>query len=274
MPHNEPNALRFRMSPEVGGVPDFELIRDLLIAFGVFAGAGFGLPVPEELAIIGAGLWTANKAEAYPLYRWLMLPVCIIGVLVADVVLYSIGRFFGSRLLKQSWFERMVPRAKRLEIEHNFDRYGVNILLFGRLLPGIRSPLFITAGTMRLPVSRFVVADALGAVVGNSLLFFLAFWFGDQFREFVNRVEDRAKPLSILIAIIAVGVFFLYHFLRRPVPTGDPEELPIIGHQVATHIESATSHKPPVSAEENGEPDGPARGRESLGQNALRPGSQ
>jgi membrane protein DedA with SNARE-associated domain len=262
------------MGRRFGGVPDFELIRDLLIAFGVFAGAGFGLPVPEEVAIIGAGLWTASKADAYPLYRWLMLPVCIVGVIVADVVLYGIGRFFGSRLLKQKWFERMVPRTKRLEIERNFDRYGVNILLFGRLLPGIRSPLFITAGTMRLPVPRFVVADTLGAVVGNSLLFFLAFWFGDQFKELVNRVEDRARPLSILIAIIVVGVYFLYRFLRRPVPTGDPEELPIIGHQVATHIESSSSHKqPPPSADQNHGTDTPARGRESLGHNALRPGS-
>jgi membrane protein DedA with SNARE-associated domain len=202
-----------------------------------------------------------------------MLPVCIVGVLTADIVLYLIGRFFGSRLLEQKWFERMVPRAKRLEIEQNFERYGVNILLFGRLLPGIRSPLFLTAGTMRLSISRFVIADALGAVLGNSLLFFLAFWFGDQFKEFVNRVEDRAKPLSILIAIIVVGAFFLYHFLRRPVPTGDPEELPIIGHQVATHIESVSVHKPPEPAE-NGSPDISARGHESLGQNVLRPGSQ
>src|SRR5262249_28677300 len=128
------------------GVPDFELIRALLIAFGVFAGAGFGLPVPEELAIIGAGLWTARMANDYPLWRWLMLPVCIVGVITADVALYSIGRFFGTRLLERGWFKRMVPREKRERIERNFDQYGVNILLFGRLLPGIRSPLFITAG--------------------------------------------------------------------------------------------------------------------------------
>jgi hypothetical protein len=77
-----------------------------------------------------------------------------------------------------------------------------------------------------------------------------------------------------LIGIIVVGVLFLYHFLRRPVPTGDPEELPIIGHQVATHIESASSHKPPpASTDENRGANAPARGRESLGQNALRPGS-
>lgn len=226
-------------------MPDFDLIRDLLIFFGIFVGAGFGLPIPEELAIVGAGLWTASQAH-YGLYRWLMLPVCIIGVLIADCVLYGIGRFFGTRLLERGWLARMVPPAKRERIEQNFDRYGVNILLFGRLLPGIRAPLFIVAGTMRLSPPRFLLADGLGAVLGNGLLFFLAFWFGDQFKELIVGVEgevSRARPILVLLAILGVGVFFLVHFLRRPVPTGDPEELPIIGHQVAVHIDSAASHK-------------------------------
>jgi membrane protein DedA with SNARE-associated domain len=255
-------------------VPDFELIRDLLIFFGVFAGAGFGVPIPEELAIVAAGLWTAGKADQYPLYRWLMLPVCIVGVLTADVVLYAIGRYFGTRLLDQKWFVRMVPREKRQRIESNFDRYGVNILLFGRLIPGIRSPLFLTAGTMRLSVPRFLLADGLGAVAGNSLLFFLAFWFGDQFKEFVTRVEDGSGPLrlTILVAIVLVGFFFLIQFLRRPVPTGDPEDLPIIGHQVATHIESSGVHKQETAAAEP-HPDSQPMSREPLEKNALRPGS-
>lgn len=231
-------------------MPDFELIRDFLIFFGLFVGAGFGLPVPEELAIVGAGLWTASKASQYPFYRWLMLPVCIVGVIIADIVLYSVGRYFGTRLLEYNWFARMVPPEKRERIERNFDRYGVNILLFGRLLPGIRSPLFIIAGTMRLSVPRFLLADGLGAVLGNGMLFFLAFWFGDQFKELVVGVEGevhRVRPLLILIAIIGVAVLILVNFLRRPVPTGDPEELPIIGHQVAVHIDNV-SHKHSASS--------------------------
>jgi membrane protein DedA with SNARE-associated domain len=260
-------------------VPDFDLIRDLLIAFGVFAGAGFGLPVPEELAIVGAGLWTAGKADQYPLYRFLMLPVCIIGVITADVVLYAIGRYFGVRLMERGWMARIVPQEKRERIERNFDHYGLSILLFGRLLPGIRSPLFITAGTMRLSLPRFLLADALGAVLGNGLLFFLAFWFGESFEKLVKGVEGevgRARPLIVLVGIVAIGVFFLVQFLRRPVPTGDPEELPLIGHQVAVHIESATSHKHAVPPAEPAKADGeaPPRGRDAREEKALGPQTQ
>src|SRR5262249_39091693 len=150
-------------------------------------------------------------------------------------------------------------------IEENFHHYGVSILLFGRLLPGIRAPLFLTSGMMRLSVPRFVVADAVGAIVGNSLLFFLAFWFGDQFRELVEHAEHdvaRARPLVVLILIVGVAVFFLIHFLRRPVPTGDPEELPVIGHQVAVHMDSAAIKRPslPPGYKPGSAPPPPAHG--------------
>ena len=228
-------------------MPDLDLLRDLLIFFGMFVGAGLGLPFPEEVLIVAAGLWTAGQAQ-YGLYRWLMLPVCVLGVVIADCLLYGIGRHFGTRLLRRRWVARLLPEEKRARIERNFHRYGVNILLFGRLVPGIRSPLFLTAGMMRLSVPRFLLADGIGAVVGNSLLYFLAFWFGDQFRELIDHAEKdvaRARPILVLAAILGVGVYFLVQFLKRPVPTGDLEELPIIGHQVAAHIDSTSRRAEP-----------------------------
>ena len=33
-----------------------------------------------------------------------------------------------------------------------------------------------------------------------------------------------------------VGIYLVFHFLRKPVPTGDPKELPLIGQQVAATI--------------------------------------
>jgi membrane protein DedA with SNARE-associated domain len=232
-------------------VLDIELIRPFLIFFSMFVVAGLGAPIPEEIAIVAAGLWTANSPEYGPL-RWLMLPVCIVGVFIADVLLYGIGRLYGTRLLEHRLLARMVPTEKRARIERNFHHYGVNILLFGRLLPGIRSPLFLTAGMMRLPMMSFFFADGLGAVLGNSLLFFLAFWFGDQFKELVERAErnvETARPLIIVLILAAVAFFFLYQFLRRPVPTGDPKDLPLIGNQVAAHIDHIPEPEPASSKE-------------------------
>jgi membrane protein YqaA with SNARE-associated domain len=153
-----------------------------------------------------------------------------------------------------------VPPMKRQRIEDNFRHYGVSILLFGRLVPGFRTPLFLTAGLMRLPMRAFLLADGLGAVLGNSLLFFLAWWFGDAFKELIDRLERDVNAFKPILIMTAVGAFAIYHlvrFLRRPVPTGDPHDLPLIGRKVADHIDHEVRHHPHANGEQRGVP-GPA----------------
>lgn len=176
---------------------------------------------------------------------WVMLPVCIAGVVLSDIILYSLGWWGGDRLKKSRWMTRVLAPQRVQRIEENFHRYGVNILVFGRLVPGIRAPLFLTAGTMGLTLPRFLLADGIGAIVGNSFFFFLGFWFGDSVKTLIENAEERLKPILIIVAVGLVVAYLLWHFLRHPVSTGNPEEVPIIGHQVASHME----HTEPLEKE-------------------------
>ncbi len=240
-------------------MPDLSDYWPILVAFAMLVAGGVGIPpIPEEIPVIGAGIWVASNPELGPV-RWVILPVCIAGILISDVMLYGIGWWWGSRLWQHRLLARLIPEAKRVQIEANFHRYGVSILLMVRWLPGIRSPMFITAGTMKLPLIRFVIADAIAASVGHSLLFILSYWFGDQFRELVLGVErtldSTLRPLLALAAIVLVAGYLFYHFLRRPVSTGDPAELPILGPPVAAKIEH--HEKPPCPPATNPPPDMP-----------------
>lgn len=207
----------------------------------IFAGIGLP-PIPEEVVVAGAGIWAAGKPELGPT-RWLILAFCIAGILVSDLLLYGIGRFGGARLLGLPWMTRVMTPERRQHIEHNFHRYGLRILLFVRWLPGIRSPMFITAGLMRLPVVRFVIADAVAASVGHLVIFTLAYWFGDQFKELLEQTErqvgSKARPILVLVGIAAITGYLLLHLWRRPVTEADPKEVPLIGEQVAATIEPA-----------------------------------
>src|SRR5262249_54839607 len=143
---------------------------------GIFLGivsTGLGFPMPEELpVVVGGALAGSGKV-----YWWIMLPVCIVGVIVGDSFLYAIGRLWGPRLLKYNWLKpRLLPPERLAKIEQNFQQYGVRILLFARLTPGIRAPIFFTAGMTRLSIARFLIADGIYAVPGVSLLFFLGYW--------------------------------------------------------------------------------------------------
>src|SRR5439155_22315287 len=127
--------------------------------------------------------------------------------------LYGIGRYGGTRLLEAGWVRKhLVKPDKRAKIERNFQKYGVKILLGARLLPGIRAPIFIMAGVMRLPIHRFLVADGLYAIPGVSLLFTLAYWFTDSFLALVQRFEagvGTLKPYLVIGGIAAAGAFLL-----------------------------------------------------------------
>lgn len=223
-----------------------------LLAFNPQAGFPGALPLaPLAGAGPAEGPRLVPPEDTLHVRWWVMLPVCILGVILSDIILFSLGWWGGDRLFKSRWTTRILPPERRRETEENFHRYGVSLLVFGRLVPGIRAPLFLTAGSMRLPLPRFLLADGLGAVVGNSFFFFLGYWLGDSVKTLIESAEERLKPILILAVIGLVVAYLLWHFLRHPVSTGDPSEVPLIGPQVASHMEQTDAvPSPPASGGE------------------------
>lgn len=217
---------------------------------GVFAAlilSGFGLPIPEELPVLTAG-GLCGHAETE--LRWyIMLPVCILGVVIGDGVLYTIGRLWGPKLLANAWVQRkLVPPETRAKIEKGFHDRGILLLLGARLTPGVRSPIFIMAGVLRVPLARFLLADGLYAVPGVSLMFFFAYFFIDQAMAVFEKL-DHYRPFIIVGVLSFVGGIFAHRFLiSRHVATGEKSEVPLINKPIekvseaATHAVEATAH--------------------------------
>ena len=218
--------------------------------FGTLLLAGFGFPIPEEIPVVTAGAFVGHDsteeheaemigaiaggpaAHLTPtptgLTKWyIMLPVCIVGVVLGDCVIFFAGRWFGPWLLSRPWIQkRVLTPEKRAKIEANFEKRGVMILLGARLTPGIRTPVFLMAGVLRMPISRFLLADALYAIPGVNLLFWLAYWFTDQFVETIKAV-DKHRPLAIMLILTVICTVVLYKvFGNRKVSTGDVDEIP------------------------------------------------
>jgi membrane protein DedA with SNARE-associated domain len=222
--------------------PDLQesLMEDFIQSWGylgVFVGilaTGLGFPMPEELPIILGGVLTTHDEV-----RWyFMLPVCIVGVIIGDSFLYLIGRFWGTKLVEMPFIRNRLLTPDRLkEISANFKKHGVKILLFARLTPGIRAPIFLTAGISKLPITYFLVADGIYAIPGVSILFFLGYWFTDAI---IDLVKDAAplKPILVLVALAAIIIYSLYHFYKKPVVTGAPAEMPPIVGPVTEKLES------------------------------------
>ncbi len=219
---------------------DFLAEWGYLGVFLALVGTGLGLPMPEELPVVAGGAFTGTHPD---ILRWyLMLPVTIAGVIVGDGFLYTIGRFWGPKLLQYDWIKRRVfPPARLAKIEENFQVYGVKLLLFARLTPGVRAPIFFTAGMTRLPLSKFLLADGLYAIPGVSILFFLGWWFGDSVVDFVAGPFEKAKSVIAIVVILAIAGYLVYRAMRKPMVTGDPHEMPPLVEQVTHKLEQVTS---------------------------------
>src|SRR5690349_9715645 len=159
--------------------------------------------MPEELPVIVGGA-LAGTSTAGEIHWWIMLPVCIIAVIIGDGMLYSLGRLWGPRLVEYAWVKKRLLPPERLErIKHNFQVHGIKILLFARLTPGIRGPVFFTAGLTKLSMARFVLADGLYAVPGVSVLFFLGYWFAGSIVGLIEDVE-RVKYIIFIVMLVAL----------------------------------------------------------------------
>lgn len=203
--------------------------------FGALVAAGFGAPIPEELPIATGGVMVGRDWGAEDgLKWWIMLPLCILGVVLCDTFLYWVGRKWGRWLIRKPWVQKRLLSPERFEkIEKNFHDYGIRILLIARLLPGIRTPVFLSAGIVRLPFRKFILADVIYAIPGANLIFWLAYWLTDTFMELLHKVESY-RELAIIAILSFIAGFITATFVRRPVTTGSPEELPVLGKPVVT----------------------------------------
>ena len=226
--------------------------------FGALVAAGFGAPIPEEIPIATGGVLVGrdwNNPDG--LKWWIMLPVCILGVVLCDTILYAAGRKWGGRLIRLQWVQRRFLSPDRFQkIEKNFHDYGIRILLIARLIPGIRTPVFLSAGIVKLPFRRFLLADALYAIPGVNLIFWLAYWLTDAFMELLHKLESY-RELAVVAILSFVTGFITATFIRRPVSTGSPDELPVLGKPVVK-IANPPSPEPKAGQPSiDGRPHGP-----------------
>jgi membrane protein DedA with SNARE-associated domain len=195
---------------------------------------GAGLPLPEEVPVLTAGVLAANEV----LDPWLALACCIVGALAGDCIMYFIGYHFGRNVLKEHhlWV-RFVTPEREAQVEEMFKRHGIKVFFVVRFLVLLRAPLLLSAGILRVSFRRFLLIDLLSASVVVSAFFGLGYRYGQAIGQWIQNVE----VLLTIVAVIAVGVaaFFLWRRHCR---------------KVAAHAATPPSAVCPNSADPAGEP--------------------
>jgi membrane-associated protein len=143
--------------------------------FALLLLTGIGSPIPEDLVLLMGGYLVFVGATTWPL----TLTVSLVGVVGSDTVLYSAGRHVACRS-RSNLEERVLSPAHLRRVTSWFARFGAVTVFGARLVPGTRALVFGAAGLHGLPASRFLISDALGALIWVPLLLNVGHRLGDR----------------------------------------------------------------------------------------------
>jgi len=167
-------------------------------------------PLPSELIMPLAGF----QASQGKLTLWGVILAGSLGSLVGQLPLYYLGKVMGYERLKE-WADKHgewltvsgeeVHRAKDW-----FDKHGNKAVLFGRLVPGIRSLVSIPAGFAHMPMGRFLIYSAIGKVAWTGLLA----WLGTLLGQRYETVDRYLGPVTYIV-LGGIALYMVFTVIKR-----------------------------------------------------------
>ena len=174
-------------------------------------------PIPSELIMPLGGFYVSqSQLDFFP-----VVLAGLIGTVIGALPWYGVGRLVNEERLEK-WLER---NGRWIGINPNelarsrkwFNKYGVSLVFWGRLVPGIRTLISVPAGVELMPIAPFLIWTTAGSLIWTLFLTITGFYLGDNYRS----IEKWISPFSsvfkiiIIVSISAVLINLIYKTLRK-----------------------------------------------------------
>jgi membrane protein DedA with SNARE-associated domain len=176
------------MEPMVNFILGFTGPWAYILVFGILLLCGFGLPIPEDVTLFAGG-YIAYKGTADV---YLMILIAFAGVMVGDSIIFMLGQKYGKRAAQKGPLKKVLTPARLATVEQGFRKRGNTVIFFARFMPGLRAPIFFTAGTMGVPFKVFFAYDGIAALISVPAIVYSVFHFGakvDYIIDIIQKVE-------------------------------------------------------------------------------------
>ena len=88
-----------------------------------------------------------------------------------------------------------------------FERYGEAVILFGRLIPLVRSIVSVPAGYTRMHFGRFLFFTTLGTALWSLVLTFAGRLLGENWEEIAEFMEPYQNGTLVVLVLVIVVAF-------------------------------------------------------------------
>ena len=174
-------------------------------------------PIPSEIIMPLGGFFVyQQKLNFYILVFWGLL-----GTIFGSLPWYYLGRLVNEKRLSNF----LDKKGKYLGISSSdlskskrwFDKYGVSLVFWGRLVPGIRTLISVPAGVELMPLTPFLVWTTAGSLIWTLFLTTTGFYLGDSYgsiEKWISPFSSIFKTIIIIFVLVAV-LTLIYKTLRR-----------------------------------------------------------
>jgi membrane protein DedA with SNARE-associated domain len=91
-------------------------------------------------------------------------------------------------------------------------------VLFGRLLPAVRTLISVPAGLADMPMAQFLLYSGIGSLVWTGVLMAAGFLLEDKYTEVAKYVDPVSK---VILGLLLAG--YLYRVVTYRAPAKAPE---------------------------------------------------
>lgn len=176
---------------------------------------GLGLPVPEDAVLLTGGYLAHRGLVQYPV----ALVVSFVGVITGDCSLFFLGRRFGTGLLRYFGLAHPNSRKSIVRMRKFMDRHGHRAVFYARFLAGLRAVVYLSAGSLGVPISRFLMYDLLGALISVPLVVSLGYLFGSEIERILHYIGGIQKALLIIAGLSVLILLTRMLVLTKPAST-------------------------------------------------------
>ena len=181
------------------------------LILGILLLCGLGLPIPEDITLFAGGL-----SAYYGLtHLWLIIVVSYFGVIVGDSVIFLLGAVYGRKLTRRWLFHKLLPDERLNAVSSKFQKEGNKLIFVARFMPGLRAPIYFSAGTLHLPYRVFIFYDGVAALLSVPTIIGAVYYFGDELDRVVRVIQRVEHSIFLVIMIVVLAVCAKWYITHR-----------------------------------------------------------
>jgi membrane protein DedA with SNARE-associated domain len=180
------------------------------VILAVLLACGFGLPLPEDITLVTAGILASRNIIDFNI----TVVLCMFGVLLGDGIIFWLGSHYGTRLRKTKFFSVILPEKRDAAVKAIVQKYGDKVIFMARFMPGLRTPLFFATGSYHVPFWKFFLLDGFAALISVPLWVYVGYLFGSNLEHLEVVIKKAQTGIYASLAAIII-LFFTVYFVRK-----------------------------------------------------------